>query len=571
MSYLSKVFYVFERDEKLKIGLIFLFSIISVLFEMLGITMILPVLSILIEGNLNNNYFKFLDFLFDFFKNFNTENLLLLVLTALVVVFLVKNFFLFLFNYFNFKIVNNISARLSSSVFNKYLNNDYNFHLKSNSTILINNCITVIDAFKDTLLSILVFLTEIFILIGILLILLIFEPKGFLLCLMFIFALGLITFISSNRILINWGRDAIKANEKRFLFLTQAFDAIREIKVFNNKDFFVKKYLIPNKNKYRISTLISTANAIPKYLLEIIFVISLSILLFFLDYINYDKNKIIVIMGLFSVATIRIIPSLNKIFTSFQTIKFGHHAIEKVYEEFLLNKDQETKKKDLNKNLKSINAESLISFENVSFKYEDKDNEALKDINFKILDKEILVIMGKSGSGKTTLINLILGLLKPSKGKVVSNFSSPSFVSQTPYLLDDSIKNNIALGVNEDEIDSDIVKSCLEKVQLKEFVNSQSKGIDTIIGEKGIRISGGEIQRLALARALYVNPDIIILDEPTSSLDKTTESKILNILKELSTKQTIIIVTHNLDNLNYCDRVIELQNNRIKFKDKTDR
>ncbi len=571
MSYLSKVFYVFERDEKLKIGLIFLFSIISVLFEMLGITMILPVLSILIEGNLNNNYFKFLDFLFDFLKNFNTENLLLLVLTALVVVFLVKNFFLFLFNYFNFKIVNNISARLSSSVFNKYLNNDYNFHLKSNSTILINNCITVIDAFKDTLLSILVFLTEIFILIGILLILLIFEPKGFLLCLMFIFALGLITFISSNRILINWGRDAIKANEKRFLFLTQAFDAIREIKVFNNKDFFVKKYLIPNKNKYRISTLISTANAIPKYLLEIIFVISLSILLFFLDYINYDKNKIIVIMGLFSVATIRIIPSLNKIFTSFQTIKFGHHAIEKVYEEFLLNKDQETKKKDLNKNLKSINAESLISFENVSFKYEDKDNEALKDINFKILDKEILVIMGKSGSGKTTLINLILGLLKPSKGKVVSNFSSPSFVSQTPYLLDDSIKNNIALGVNEDEIDSDIVKSCLEKVQLKEFVNSQSKGIDTIIGEKGIRISGGEIQRLALARALYVNPDIIILDEPTSSLDKTTESKILNILKELSTKQTIIIVTHNLDNLNYCDRVIELQNNRIKFKDKTDR
>ena len=454
MSYLKKFFFIFEKNEKLKIVLIFLFSIISVLLEMLGITMVLPVLTILIDGNLDKNYFQPLDFLFNILKSFDGENLLFIILTVLIAIFFVKNFFLLLLNYFNLKIVNDISARLSSSLFNKYLNYDYKFHLKNNSTELINNCITVVDALKDTLISFLIFLSEILILIGILSILLIFEPRGFLLCLSFILTLGLITIIFSNKILIKWGRDAINANEKRFLFLTQAFDAIREIKVFNNKDYFVNKYYIPNKNKYRISTLIGSVNSIPKYLLELLFVISLSILLIFLDYINYETNKIIVIMGLFSIATIRIIPSLNKIFTSFQIIRFGHHAIEKVYQEFLTyknkrTKDEELNKKLLSKNYKVIDSDNLLSFENISFKYEGGADESLKNVNLKIFAKELVVIMGKSGAGKTTLINLLLGLLKPSQGKIINNFLNPSFVSQSPYLLDDSIKNNIALGVDE--------------------------------------------------------------------------------------------------------------------------
>ena len=570
MSYLKKFFFIFEKNEKLKIVLIFLFSIISVLLEMLGITMVLPVLTILIDGNLDKNYFQPLDFLFNILKSFDGENLLFIILTVLIAIFFVKNFFLLLLNYFNLKIVNDISARLSSSLFNKYLNYDYKFHLKNISTELINNCITVVDALKDTLISFLIFLSEILILIGILSILLIFEPRGFLLCLSFILTLGLITIIFSNKILIKWGRDAINANEKRFLFLTQAFDAIREIKVFNNKDYFVNKYYIPNKNKYRISTLIGSVNSIPKYLLELLFVISLSILLIFLDYINYETNKIIVIMGLFSIATIRIIPSLNKIFTSFQIIRFGHHAIEKVYQEFLTyknkrTKDEELNKKLLSKNYKVIDSDNLLSFENISFKYEGGADESLKNVNLKIFAKELVVIMGKSGAGKTTLINLLLGLLKPSQGKIINNFLNPSFVSQSPYLLDDSIKNNIALGVDENKIDLNFVNTCLEKVQLKEFVNSQEKGIDTIIGEKGARISGGELQRLALARALYRKPDIIILDEPTSSLDKITEQNILEILSLLSKECSVIIVTHNLDNIKYCDRIMQIEDKEIKI------
>lgn len=566
MSYLAKFYFVFNKSEKLKIGIIFLFSIISVFLEMIGITMILPVLTILLDGNLDQNYFQPLEFLLIFFRGFETESLLSIVLFSLIGLFLIKNLVLFLFNFFNFKVVNNISARISSSIFDKYLNNDFKFHLRNNSTFLINNCVTVVDAFKDTLISFLIFLTEILVLFGILIVLLIFEPRGFLLCLAFIFALALITFLLSNKYLIKWGAEAIKANEKRFLFLTQAFDAIREIKVFNNKDYFVHKYFIPNRDKYKISTLISTVNSIPKYLLELGFVTSLSFLLIFLNLVNYNTNKIIVIMGLFSIATIRIIPSLNKIFTSFQIIKFGHHAIEKIYQEFLsINVNKDFKKNSQNKNNDSSNFRSLISFHNVCFGYENKETNTLKNLNFEIFNKEMLAILGKSGAGKTTLINLILGLLKPSKGEIISNFSNPSFVSQSPYLLDDSLKNNIALGVEENNIDIERIKSCIKKVQLDEFVISLEKGLDTIIGEKGARISGGELQRLALARAFYRSPDIIILDEPTSSLDKTTEKNILEILKSISKECCVVIITHNLDNIEYCDRVMKIESKEIKI------
>ncbi len=569
MSYLSKFYFILKKNEKLKIGLILLFSIVSVFLEMIGITMILPVLTILLDGNLNQSYFQPLEFLNNFFKGFDHQNLLKLTLFTLIFVFLIKNIFLFLFSFFNFRIVNNISARISTSVFKKYLNNDYKFHLKNNSNFLINNCITVVDAFKDTLISSLIFLTEILVLLGILLVLLIFEPKGFLLCLAFIFSLGVITFFLSNKILIKWGRKAINANEKRFFFLSQAFDSIREIKVFNNKDYFVNKYYIPNRDKYRISALISTVNSVPKYVLELAFVITLSLLLIFLNYINYNASKIIVVMGLFSLATIRIIPSLNKIFTSFQIIKFGHHAIDKIYKEFLFNeKNNQDKIKFTYQNLNESNLKSLVSFENVFFKYDDKGIDSLKNVNLNIFNKELLVILGKSGSGKTTLINLILGLLKPSRGKIVTKFNNPSFVSQSPYLLDDTIKSNIALGVEEKDIDLDRVNSCIEKAQLKNFVKSQEKGVESIIGEKGDRISGGELQRLALARAFYRKPDIIILDEPTSSLDKTTEKDILEILRSFSKECSVVIITHNLDNTQYCDRIMKIEDKEIKINNK---
>tara|TARA_B100001093_G_C26848263_1_gene1023870 strand:+ start:565 stop:2274 length:1710 start_codon:yes stop_codon:yes gene_type:complete len=565
MTYLLKAFKVIKPDEKYKVGIIFVFSVFAAFLEMVGIALALPVLTILLDGNLNQNYFFNINLNLEFLNNIGKDNLLFSSLSLLVFVFLIKNIFLFFFNFYNFKIVNSISARISQTIFDKYLNENYNFHLNNNSTKLINTCVTVVDGFKDTLTAIIILFSEFIVLMGIVILLAVVEPRGFFLSLFFLLTLGLAVYFFSNNILVKWGQQILEAHEKRFLFLSQAFGAIREIKIFDKKIFFSNKYFEPNQNKYKISTLQSAVNNLPKYLMEFIFILTLSILLIFLKYKGDTNNEIIIVMGLFALASIRIMPSLNRILSSFQIFKFGQQPIDDVYKE-LSNYNFESSNKIIldEKNIELDKHEILISFKNVFFKYNNSNKEVLKDINFEIKKKEFLGIIGKTGSGKSTFINLILKLLAPSKGKIIVNYSKAAFVPQTPYLIDDTIKNNIALGIENKNIDLDNIKKCLQDVQLEKFIDTQINGLNSIVGEKGTRISGGELQRLALARALYIKPDIIILDEPTSSLDEITEKKILDILKELSKKLTIILVTHNYDNLKYCDKVVRLENNQIE-------
>ena len=566
MTYFLKALKVFKANEKYKVGIIFIFSIIAAFLEMVGITLAIPVLTILLEGNLENDFFNNINLNFDFIKNIYKENLLYASLIILVFGFFIKNIFLFIFNFYNHKVVNNISARISQNIFDKYLNQNYNFHLNNNSTKLINNCVTVVDAFKDTLTAIIILFSELVILFGLVLLLAIIEPRGFILSLFFILFLGLVVYFLSNSVLIKWGKQTLEAHEKRFLFLSQAFGAIREIKIFKKKFFFSNKYFEPNQKKYRISTLQATVNLLPKYLMEFIFILTLSLLLVFLKFKGDTNSEIIIVMGLFALASIRIMPSLNRILSSYQIFKFGQQPIDDVFNELKDIDFNITKKNEkIFKSPPSENKKNLISFKNVFFKYDKSNKNTLNNIDLDIYKKEFLGVIGKTGSGKSTFINLILGLLYPSEGNISLSYLKAGFVPQSPYLFDDTIKNNIALGVDEKKINLELVKKCIKNVQLEKFMDSQVNGLDSVVGEKGARISGGELQRLALARALYIEPDIIILDEPTSSLDEITEKKILDILKELSKKMTIIVVTHNFDNLQYCDRVVKLENNLVSL------
>jgi ABC-type multidrug transport system fused ATPase/permease subunit len=309
---------------------------------------------------------------------------------------------------------------------------------------------------------------------------------------------------------------------------------------------------------------------LPKIFVEIVFIFCILLLTFFFKIFNFENISLISILGLFAVAAFRTIPSVNRILNAKQTIKFLLPSLnnlkddlnnEKINAEFINSATSKLNKKLL--------FENSIDINNVSYKYPNTNKDVLTNISFSIKKNEYVGIVGQSGSGKSTLLDLIMGLIIPHKGQIlidkvnintnlISWQNRVGYVPQSVFLIDDSIKNNITFGYNSESVDSNQLIDVCKKAQIYDFINSLDKKFETNVGEKGIKLSGGQIQRLGIARALFSNPDIIIFDEATSSLDLKTENEFLEGLELLRGKVTIIFVSHRKLSLKYCNKIIDL-------------
>ena len=564
MSYINKIFKIFSQEDKINFFIILILSAAGAFLEMIGISIFIPIITVLLGQRVNFENSTFLNDYFDFISSMNNTDSINFLLLILIIIFLIKNSYLFFLHYYNNRFVNIFGSKISKKIFAKYLSKNINFFVKKNSNELLNNCIYVVDSIKDTLSILILIFSEILVLFGIAVLLIVIEPNGFLLSCFFILFFGLLIFLFSNKVLERWGRQVIFFEKLRYLNLSQAFKSIREIKVFKKIFFFFNKYVEPNDNRFKIATWKATLIGLPRFIIELLFIVTLSILLIFLNLLGKSNEEILIIMGLYAVATIRIIPSLQRILSNIQSFKFGKKSIDIVFNEIYQDSYEEVvNEKNLNNVSKPNNQKNvIIEFKNVFFKHEGSAKTLLKNINFKILKNNFIAIVGESGSGKSTLVDIMLGLLKIEKGEINLDYKKIGFVPQKPSFIDDSIKNNIALGVENHLINTKKINYCINKVQLDDLIKNLPSGIETVVGENGVKFSGGEIQRLSIARALYVNPDIIILDEPTNALDKITEEKIIQILKILSKEMTIILVTHNLSNISYCDSVIQIDKHK---------
>jgi ABC-type multidrug transport system fused ATPase/permease subunit len=287
-------------------------------------------------------------------------------------------------------------------------------------------------------------------------------------------------------------------------------------------------------------------------------------------FLGKDIQVVIPILGLFGVAALRLLPSLNLITSSITQLRYGRLATKEIHQE--LKKIISTEALEIN-NVNSVFKN--LELKNITFKYNDLDNLTLNDINLKITEGESIGVIGTSGSGKTTLINLIIGLLNKQSGEILYNgqtlekfsktlMSNIAYLPQDIFLLDDTIANNIAFGLDEKDIDINRINESISKAQLESLLIQMPKGINTLIGERGIRLSGGQKQRLAIARAFYFNKSILILDESTSALDNETEKLIVEEIKRLKGSVTMIVIAHRLSTLKYCDRILYLENGKIK-------
>ena len=560
MKFLLKIpKHLTNREKKLLYTALF-FSLIGAFLEMLGISLILPFVAILFKNQIVTDM-NFLNININDIVKFFESVSPFLPFILIIIVFLLKNLILFAFSWFNSHLINTLGSRLSNNVYQKYLNKDYKFHINNNTSNLTFHSVEVADRYKDTIGHTFIIISEILVIFFLSCLMLFIEPKGFLISLAFITVLSYLAFSLIKNSSMRWGKKVQNLDKQRFLELSHGYGGIKEIKIFKRINFFLNKYFSITSERFRAMFYINVMSNLPRFLIETFFVFSLVVFIIYLKLSGKPDSEIFLILSLFGISSIRLMPSFNRILSSLQKVKYGQVYVETI-DKIFSSEDNIINMKDFNQQNKQYE-NKIISFKNVYFEYPGKDKLTLQNINLNIFNKDFVGIVGKTGSGKSTLINLLLGLHKPSSGKIETFYKNVGYVPQSIFLMDDTIINNVAYGIEENKIDMDLVEECIRKSQLKEFTAKLPDGLKTIVGEKGVRISGGELQRLGIARALYHKPDLLVFDEATNALDEKTELVLVDLVKELSQNITVIAISHNVKSLKYCSRILRIENSIV--------
>jgi ABC-type multidrug transport system fused ATPase/permease subunit len=566
---INKALYLIEPSLHRNIIMLCVYLFIGMVLEMFSLGVLFPFLKVLIDKDTIKLYPQLSPFL-NFLGNPSQEKLIYGGIIFILIIYSFKTFFLTFMTWKQNKFTSNLALSLSKRLFYGYLNQSYAFHLQNNSALLLRNIQIEVNQFTSAIQSLINLALESTIILSATILLLFVEPFA---------TIWIITFLSLSAYIFNyavkgkmikWGNERQSTIGKSNKVLIEGLGSIKDIIMLNSKIYFNKKFIKYFQQHVNINAKVGAMNAAPRFYLEYLSVLGLTILILYTTLNHQDPQKLVPILGMFLVTAFRLMPSFNRIMSSVQLIKFSEPVVDLLYNELKNNEN----------NLKSeINIESILEFNNLEiknlyFSHQGSDNSIINNINLSIKRGETIGFIGPSGSGKSTLIDLFLGLLKPTCGEIKINdidFKNMDgqwkriigYVPQSIFLLDDSIKNNIAFGVPFDKIDDKALEKSIEDAQLSEFINALESGINTEVGERGVRLSGGQRQRIGIARALYNNPQILLLDEATSALDFETEKLIMESIYTLKKNKTIVIIAHRLTTLEFCDIIYELNNGSI--------
>lgn len=557
-----------DKNDKKKTLYMLCLIVAGTFLEMLSISVIFPVIQLVFNENFINEY-PSLNLLKPYL-NFTKNSLIIYSLILLLIIFFIKNVFLTFIIIYKAKFIELLRNKLSKKLHLKYLGKNYNFFINTHTSELIRNLHQEIPKIIKGIDGILVLITEILILIGISIVLLYISPVSTAIIITFTLIIFLIyIFVTKKKVLIMGKNDQVLFS-KLLKETQQGYGNFKEILIYQLKDTFVYQYTNILVDYCRNNRILSIYQQFPRVLFEqigIFLIVGISIFIFFHE---PEKTKAISIIGLYAYAFFRLLPSINKLAVNIQLIIFIKPSVDIINAEFESEKEKDLKI-DINE---PIDFKEEITIENVSFATE-FNNKILENINLKIKKNSKIGIIGQTGSGKSTLLNIIMGLLEPTSGtikidkKLLINSSNLwkkkiSFVSQSTYLLDESIINNITFNQSENLIDKKKLYEAIKIANLDEFIEKSQFKLKTIVGERGSKISGGELQRICIARAIYRESEVLIFDEFTSALDEKTEIEIIKNIFNL--EKTIIIASHKAQTLKYCDDIYEVVDRQLKKK-----
>lgn len=574
MSELFKIYNLLSFEEKKKAPLIFIFILLSTLFEILSISLVIPLMSIIIEPNfLIENNIKIINFLKVFFGE---KNLNYTLVTLFFVGILIKNIFLFFSIKKIYTFIFNNEKYISSKILTNYLLKPFPFFLKNNSSLLIHNVTQEVWKLNDMLLNAFYLVVEIFIVSGIILLLIFSNIKT---TFVLFFSIIIITYIFYKlykKKLTFYGKQKQLYEGLRIKLLNEIFGSIKDVIIRDKQFEFLKKFR-ENYDKVLQSRIYqSITKALPKIWIELILVLSVSGILYFSILTNVKLINHLPQITFLAVCFIRLMPSFNRILYAIQLISFSKATIDLINNEVSDQHPKNILNNFQKQNEKKLDYTKNIVLKNLSFNYENQ-SLILDNIDVTIKKNTLVAITGKSGSGKSTLINIILGLLKNQRGSVLvddinihelelikSWQKKIGYVPQSIFLNDDTIRNNIAFGIDSNLVDEKKIDTSIKFSKVTEFINDLPQKKNTIIGEKGSKLSGGQVQRIGIARALYNKPELLVLDEATNALNSDIEEQIFKSLLDIKKFTTVIIVSHRETNLKYCDQILKLENGELK-------
>jgi ABC-type multidrug transport system fused ATPase/permease subunit len=562
---ISLIIKLLEKREKRQLLFVFFALLVMGVIELIGVGSIGPFISVISNPKIihTNNW---LDKAYNYF-NFTSDNAFIIGTGIIVIIILVlSNLFLsginFIIYYFSAKRQYSLSMRL----FEKYLCQPYIFFLNINTAELAKNILNDVNTFVNYgLISFLQMASSVIISLGIITLLILLNP-ALALIISFVLGFSYITIFSlTKKYLAKKGKERSFQSTQRFKIINETFGGIKDIKILGKEKNFLNSFSTPSKKFSMNDAMNEVVNDIPKHLIETIAIGGILAIIIIMIYSGAKIDNFLPILSVYAFGAYRLLPSLQKIFRAFATIRYHLPIIENL-ENVLIHFPAGIELVD--ENIPRLDFYRDIKLQYISFSYPGSNKEIIKNQSITVRSNTSIALVGSTGCGKTTFVDIILGLLEPQNGKIfvddteITDINRKSwqknfgYVPQTIYLTDDTIRNNIAFGINPEKIDDNAVIRAAQMANIHDFIDNDLKtGYDTIIGERGVRLSGGQRQRIGIARAVYHNPSVLILDEATSALDSVTENAIIDAIKNLSHKKTIIMIAHRISTVKSCDTI----------------
>ncbi len=542
---------------------------IGMVLETLSVGLVIPALAMMTQNDWSTKHPLITQALVSMGDPSQTK-MLTTGLVVLVGVYAVKSLFLGFLVWRQSRFSHDLQASLAFRLFAGYLRQPYSFHLQRNSAQLIRNIINSVNGITNVVQQCLILVTEVLVLVGIAALLLWIEPQGAI-------TVGLVLALAAwlfhqftRKQMERWGKASQFHEGLKIQHLQQGLGGAKDVKLLGREHDFLAQFKIHNHLSAYVAGARSTLQALPRLFLELLAVTGLATLVLIILSQGQPADAILPTVGVFAAAAFRLMPSVNRVMASLQTLRFSKTVVNTIFDELQMIDRLSPSARGIIAPLKGE-----LRLNSLYFRYQGADRVSLDNVSLSIPCGTSVGFIGGSGAGKSTLVDVVLGLLPPDQGAVCADGidiqedlrgwqNQIGYVPQTIYLTDDTLRRNIAFGLSNEQIDDGAVMRAVQSAQLSDYVNGLEHGLNTLVGERGVRLSGGQRQRVGIARALYHEPTFLVLDEATSALDEDTERAVMEAIDDLHGKLTILMVAHRITTLKNCTQIVELGDGRIK-------